>query len=393
MGRAEQLPMSSPEDVGMSTKRLSWIDEAMRRQIGEGQSVGASVLVSRRGRVVYFKQFGLMNAEAAKSMRPDTIVRIYSMTKAITSAAALILYEEGMIALDDPVEKYLPELSARTVYHPEGERPAKTVMTVRHLLLHTSGLIYGKTGGSAIEQQYEDADLLNKDGTLQDLLDKLARLPLAFDPGTEWRYGVSTDVLGAVIERASGQTLAKFFRERIFERLKMVDTGFEVPSSKLDRFAALYERRGEKWHLDDAPTKSRYARPATMFSGGGGLVSTAPDYWRFLMMIAGGGEADGQRLLESKTVDLMTQNQLDGGLADFTQGYGLGFRVLVEPIPSADKHLLGEYSWFGRANTYFWTHPREDLSVIVLEQSLPFTDQPLVVVHSLVYKAIEAMNE
>jgi CubicO group peptidase (beta-lactamase class C family) len=197
-------------------------------------------------------------------------------------------------------------------------------------------------------------------------------------------------VLGAVIERASGQTLAKFFRERIFEPLKMVDTGFEVPPSKLDRFAALYERRGEKWHLDDAPTKSRYARPATMFSGGGGLVSTAPDYWRFLMMIAGSGEADGQRLLKSKTVDLMTQNQLDGGIEDFTQGYGLGFRVLVEPIPLANRHLLGEYSWFGRANTYFWTNPHEDLSVIILQQSLPFTDQTLVVVHPLVYEAIES---
>jgi CubicO group peptidase (beta-lactamase class C family) len=396
IGQAQQLAAAPPNEVGMSARRLAEIDALVNRRVTAGESIGVSVLVSRRGAVVYFKQFGLMDAEAGKPMQPDTIVRIYSMTKAITSAAALMLYDEGKVALDDPVEKFLPELARRTVYNPAGNRPATTTLTVRHLLLHTSGFIYGQDGGTAIQQQYADADLLNKDGTLQDLVDKLARLPLAFDPGTDWEYGVSTDVLGALVQRVSGQTLEEFFRERIFVPLKMVDTAFEVPTNKLGRFAACYERRGQEWRLQDAPATSRYARPATMYSGGGGLVSTAPDYWRFLMMIANGGNAGGTRLLKSKTVQLMTSNQLDdrtGWIADPGQGYGLGFRVLVEPIPLADRRLLTEYGWAGRASTVYWTNPREEITVVVLEQLLPFTDRNFVDVQSHVYEAIEAASE
>jgi CubicO group peptidase (beta-lactamase class C family) len=367
----------------------------MRCRVDEGQMVGASVLVSRRKVIVYFKQFGLMDAEAKKPMQPDTIVRIYSMTKAITSAAALMLYDEGKIALDDPVDKFLPELAGRTVYDPAGNRAARTVLKIRHLLLHTSGLIYGNPEGSAVERQYENADLLNRDGTLQDFIDKLARLPLAFDPGTRWEYGLSTDVLGAVVERASGKTLDEFFRERIFAPLKMVDTAFEVPDGKLQRFATCYERRGDKWIVDDAPATSRYAKRATMYSGGGGLVSTASDYWRFLMMIAGGGKTGDTRLLTPKTADLMTHNQLNEttGWVAPGQGYGFGFRVFVEPLPSADRHLLGEYGWFGRATTTYWTNPRDEITVVILEQTLPYDDRAWVAVHAIVRDAIDQPPE
>ncbi len=313
------------------------------------------------------------------------------MTKPITSAAVLMLYEEGKLALDDPVEKFLPELADRTVYERSGNRPAKSVMTVRHLLLHTSGLIYGRPDGSPIEQQYDEARLLDKDGTLQDMIDKLAGLPLAFDPGTRWEYGVSADVLGAVVERASGQTLEAFFRERIFAPLKMHDTGFEVPPDKLARFAACYERRGGKWVVEDAPATSRYARQATMYSGGGGLVSTAPDYWRFLMMLAGGGTLDGKRLLKAKTVELMTHDQLRPGRdrpSGAEQGFGFGCRVFAEPLAPEDRHLAGEYGWFGRASTSFWTQPREELTVVALEQTLPYDDRTWVAVHEIAYAAI-----
>lgn len=376
----------------MSAHGISQIDDFLRRQIDDGQMVGGSVLVSRRGAVVYFNQFGWMDAEARKPMRPDTIVRIYSMSKPITSMAALILLDEGKIGLDDPVEKFLPELANRSIFDPAGNRPAKSRLTVRHLLLHTSGFVYGNSQGSAIQRLYDQADLLDKDGTLQDLVAKLSCLPLAFDPGERWEYGLSTDVLGAVIERASGQTLNDFLRQRIFVPLKMADTGFEVRANKLDRFAECYERRDNQWVVHDAAATSRFAKPATMYSGGGGLVSTATDYWRFLMMIAGGGKAGATRLLAAKTVGMMTSNQLDKAfcrVVDPGQAFGFGFRILVEPLPSAEKHLLGEYGWFGRASTSFWTNPRDEISVVVLEQSLPFSDKTMVAVQRLVHEAID----
>jgi CubicO group peptidase (beta-lactamase class C family) len=389
----DELPMAAPAEVGMSAEKLAAIDAAIERRIDEGELVGGSVLVSRRGKVVYFKSFGLMDAEAKKPWREDTIARIYSMTKAITSAAVLMLVDDGKVAVDDPVEKFLPELANRTVYDPAGNRPAKTTMTVRDLLRHTSGFIYGNPDGDELAKQYEAADLFSKDkaGLLSDFVAKLGELPLKFDPGTDWHYGVSTDVAGAVVERASGKTLDEFFRERIFEPLGMVDTGFEVPAEKLERFTVCYERKDDKWVVEDDPATSRYAKKVTLYSGGGGLVSTAADYWRFLMMIAGGGEAGGVRLLKPGTVAVMTHNQLDdatGWMDQPGQGFGLGFRVVVEPVPEEDRRMLGEYGWAGRASTQYWTNPREEITVVTLEQTLPYSDKAYVAVQPLAYDAI-----
>jgi CubicO group peptidase (beta-lactamase class C family) len=389
----EELPMAAPKDVGMSAEKLAAIDEAMQRRIEDGELVGGSVLVSRRGQVVYFKSFGLMDAEAKKPWRADTIARIYSMTKAITSAAVLMLVDDGKVAVDDPVAKFLPELAGRTVYDREENRPAKTTMTVRDLLRHTSGFIYGNPEGDDLAKQYEAADLFSKDkaGLLSDFVGKLSKLPLKFDPGTDWHYGVSTDVAGAVVERASGKTLDEFFRERIFEPLGMVDTGFEVPPEKLERFAVCYERKDNAWVVEDNPATSRYAKKATLYSGGGGLASTAADYWRFLMMIAGGGESGGVRLMKPETVALMTHNQLDdqtGWMDEPGQGFGLGFRVVVEPIAEEDRRLLGEYGWAGRASTHYWTNPRDQITVVTLEQTLPYSDKAYVTVQPLAYDAI-----
>lgn len=390
-GLAQQLPTVSPEEVGMSSQKLAKISEVMQQRVEDGEIVGGSVLVARRGKVVFFEQFGHMDAEAQKPWQADTIVRIYSMTKSITTAAALMLVEEGKLALDDPVEKYLPELADRTVYDEAGNQPAKSAMTIQQLMTHTSGLIYGNPEGSPVERLYAEEDLLDRNGTLQDVIDKLSGLPLIFDPGTDWHYGTSTDVLGAVVERVSGKPLDAFLSERIFEPLGMVDTAFQVPPEKLDRFAVCYEQKGGKWTVEDDPATSRYARPATFLSGGGGLVSTASDYWRFFNMIAAGGEAGGKRFLKQETVALMTQNQLDdktGWTDDPGAGFGLGFRVVCEPIPAEDRRLLGEYGWGGMASTQYWANPREEFTVVTLEQSLPYRDSTFVVVNPLVYDAI-----
>lgn len=375
----------------MSSEKLAEIERVMQGRVANGEIYGGSVLVSRRGKVVYFVQYGMMDAAAEKPWQADTIARIYSMTKGITTAAALMLVDEGKLALDDPVEKYLPEFADRTVYDPAGNRPAKSPMTVQQLMLHTSGLVYGNAEGSPIEKQYAVIDALDYQGTLQDLIDKLAGLPLAFDPGTDWHYGLSTDVLGAVVERASGQLLDEFLAERIFAPLGMVDTAFQVPPEKLDRLAVCYETKDDELIVEDEPATSRFGRPATFHSGGGGLVSTAADYWRFLQMIAEGGKAGGKQLLEPETVALMTHNQLDdtsGWVADPGSGFGLGFRVTCEPIPDEDRHLLGEYGWGGRASTHYWTHPGEEITVVTLEQTVPYTDKTFVAVHPLVYAAI-----
>ncbi|QEG37830.1 serine hydrolase domain-containing protein [Bythopirellula goksoeyrii] len=390
-GLAQQLPTVSPEEVGMSSQKLAKISEVMQQRVEDGEIVGGSVLVARRGKVVFFEQFGHMDAEAQKPWQADTIVRIYSMTKSITTAAALMLVEEGKLALDDPVEKYLPELADRTVYDEAGNQPAKSAMTIQQLMTHTSGLIYGNPEGSPVERLYAEEDLLDRNGTLQDVIDKLSGLPLIFDPGTDWHYGTSTDVLGAVVERVSGKPLDAFLSERIFEPLGMVDTAFQVPPEKLDRFAVCYEQKEGKWTVEDDPATSRYARPATFLSGGGGLVSTASDYWRFFNMIAAGGEAGGKRFLKPETVALMTHNQLDdktGWADDPGAGFGLGFRVVCKPIPAEDRRLLGEYGWGGMASTQYWANPREEFTVVTLEQSLPYRDSTFVVANPLVYDAI-----
>ncbi len=207
---------------------------------------------------------------------------------------------------------------------------------------------------------------------------------------------MSVDVLGAVVQRVSGLSLDEFFHQRIFTPLGMVDTGFEVPADKLDRFAACYEWVDGKRRVEDAPATSRYARKATLYSGGGGLVSTATDYWRFLMMLAGGGQAGGVRLLDPKTVELMTHNQLNestGWIDKPGQGFGLGFKVIVEPIPDADRRMLGEYSWAGKASTQYWTNPREELTVVTVEQTLPYSDKTYALVNPLVYDAIVEPNQ
>lgn len=385
--QGETLKLAAPGDAGMDADRLGQIDEIINRRVKNRESIGVSVLISKRDSVVYFKQFGHRDAESMRPMEQDTIFRIYSMTKAITSAAILVLHDDGKLSLDDPLDKHLPELADRTIFAPKGNRRATSQPKLRHLLSHTAGYTYGRKDGTAIQRKYFDADLLDRDCERHDWIDKVSRLPLVSDPGTQWEYGISTDILGAVIERVSGNTLADFLQARIFGPLQMTDTGFHVPANKLHRFAACYERKSDDWTLQDSPTKSRYSGRAKFQSGGGGLVSTASDYWKFLAMIRRGGEFRGVRVLREESVRLMTENQLDFK-TDWTSGWGYGFRVIVEPVPSAESHLLSECISAGRASTTSCINRRENLTVIVLEQVIPYTDQNFVDVHKLAYDAI-----
>jgi CubicO group peptidase (beta-lactamase class C family) len=326
-------------------------------------------------------------------MREDTLFRIYSMTKPITSVALMTLYERAAFSLSDPVHRFIPEWKNLRVYeagnHPAFlSRPCERPMTVRDLLTHTSGLTYGFMEQTNVDAAYRKLGIggaRTEEGTLRDMALKLATLPLEFSPGTAWNYSVATDVCGHLIEVLSGKPLDVFLEEEIFGPLGMVDTSFTVPSEKLDRFATLYSRRRDKsLKIEDDPQDSVYTGERTFLSGGGGLVSTATDYLRFCLMLRGDGELDGARILGRKTLEFMRQNHLPGG-ADigtlargiFSEtlydgvGFGLGFSVELDPQASQVIDSPGQYAWGGAASTAFWIDPLEDLIVIFMTQFMP----------------------
>lgn len=340
-----------------------------------------------------------MDIEGNKPMRDDAIVRIYSMSKAITTAAALTLYDEGKVGLDDPVSKHLPDLKSCQVQGKDGPFKPEKEMTVRDLMRHTSGLNYGTgtSGNDVADKLFREAKVLDPDSTLADMAAKLGRVPLAFERGKDWRYGVSSDLLGRVVEVVSGQSLDKYFQQQIFKPLDMKGTGFFVPNEKLERFAANYTSDGKgSLTLLDAPAKSVYRKSPKLLSGGGGLVSTARDYMRFLMMIAQGGELDGVRVLSDKTVRLMTTNQLSesiGWIKFGTQiregvGFGLGFSVRVKASDWDPNGRLGEYGWGGAASTHYWTSPKDELVVATMEQTMPYSFLTEFAVKGLIYDAV-----
>jgi CubicO group peptidase (beta-lactamase class C family) len=385
---------SRPERAGFSAERLARIDEHLRRRYVEpGKIAGALTLVHRRGELAWCSPLGLADRERGAPLREDTIFRIYSMTKPITSVALMMLFEEGHFQLDDPVEKAIPAWKDLRVYaagnHPAfATRPCERPMTIRHLLSHTAGLTYGFMERTNVDRAYRKLGIgtfgRSHGGDLRDLVDLLARVPLEFSPGSAWNYSVATDVCGFLVEHFSGERFDAFLRRRIFGPLKMEDTGFFVPDEKLPRFAACYERGPDKsLRLMDDPHASHYRREPRLLGGGGGLVSTARDYLRFCRMLLGGGELDGARLLSRKTIELMTRNHLPGGrdLTDcsigmFSEveqagtGFGLGFSVLLDPV-RAGGGSAGSYAWGGAASTIFWIDPAEDLIVVFMTQLFP----------------------
>lgn len=335
-------------------------------------------MVSHGGKIGCFRSYGQMDREAGKVMQRDTIFRIYSMSKAITTAAALTLYEAEKLDLKDPVSKYIPSFANLQVAAPEGLRMPVREMTVRDLMLHTAGLSYG-SGPDAVKEGYTRLKPLESTN-LTEMMEKLAQIPLAFDPGSDWLYSVATDVLGRVIEVASGTPLDKFLQQTIFEPLDMPDTAFSVPPEKLARFAANYSRSTNGLKVIDAPVDSKFAKQVTLFSGGGGLVSTARDYMRFLRMIEEGGTLGGHQILRRGTVNLMRNNQLPakafpiyfGNEVRYGTGFGLGFCVRTANTDWDPAGHVGEYGWGGAASTHYWVSPADRLIVVTLEQIMPY---------------------
>jgi CubicO group peptidase (beta-lactamase class C family) len=391
---AREIPVVTPDKAGLAEAKLAEIGPFMEREVSDQKISGGIVIVSHEGKIGFFHSYGLRDCEAKKPMTPDTIFRIYSMSKAITSAAALHLYDAGKLGLDDPVSKYIPSFADLKVAASAGLRPPARPMTVRDLMLHISGLTYGD-GPDALKEAWGRLKPMEATN-LAEMAEKLAQVPLAFDPGTDWNYGVGIDVLGRVIEVASGQSLDAFLDQVIFRPLDMQDTAFSVPAEKLDRFAANYTR-SNGLSVIDAPATSKFAGKVTLFSGGGGLVSTARDYMRFLTMIEGGGTLEGHRILRDQTVKLMTCNLLPtaaypihfGTERRYGAGFGLGFAVRTENTSWDPDAHLGEFSWDGAASTHYWVSPADKLIVVTLEQIMPYEWDTERGVKKIIYQALK----
>ena len=385
-----------PEDVGLSTPRLATISQWMRRWVDSGSLPGLLVAIVRNDRLAWLETYGYRDRETSRPVEPDTIYRIYSMTKPITTVAALMLYEEGCFQLDDPVARFIPAFADTTVFASGDADVFTTVplarpITVHDLMIHTSGLTYGFQHEHAVDALYRrhriefNANL----GPLADLVDATAAQPLVFQPGTRWNYSVSTDVLGRLVEIWSGVPLDTFFEERIFRPLGMRDTGFHVRDGEHGRLASCYAQADDGGlALVDAAGESRFLQPAATLSGGGGLVSTAADYLRFMRMLRARGTFERARLLGRKSVELMTMSHLPGDLADMGRprfaempfagiGFGLGVSVLLDPAKARILGSPGEYAWGGMAGTAFWVDPVEDLMVLLLTQLVPSSAYPI----------------
>jgi CubicO group peptidase (beta-lactamase class C family) len=372
---AADLATVPAENVGMSSERLARITALTRGYVDEGKLAGVVTLIARHGKIVHYEAVGKQNLETGAPLARDTLFRIYSMTKPITAVAAMILYEEGKFQLTDPVSKFVPELKDLKVLKDGEEKPAQSQMNMQQLLSHTAGFSYGFSASDPVDKRYQDDKLLSSKD-LDEFIKKLAGIPLRHEPGTRWHYSVAVDVTGAVIERISGQRLDRFLKERIFAPLKMEDTFFEVPESKLARFGTNHRWNAEQRKLEVLPP-SNYPiyRNTTFFSGGGGLVSTAMDYMRFAEMLRNGGEFEGLRILSPKTIQLMTMDHLTAAVKPATgsessrgSGFGLGFGVITDVPKTGVVGSVGEYSWSGAAGTTFWVDPREEIVVVAMVQ-------------------------
>ena len=392
-----ELSVTDPGVVGMSREKLQMVGNAVRGFIRDKRIAGASVMISRKGKIVYAGNFGLRDIENKKPMTEDTIFRVYSMTKAVTSVAAMILVESGQLRLEDKVSKHLPAFTKAQVWKDAQLVAPRKPATVKDLLCHTSGYSYGDTGIQEIDAPHLEHGALRETTKLSDFSTQAARIPMAFEPGAGWLYGISTDLLGAVVERASGMALDQFFESRIFTPLGMIDTGFIIPEDKRMRLAAAYNSDNQGSLSRRNSELFTYSSRTRLLSGGGGLASTILDYTRFLQMIANGGEWNGQRLLQKKTVETMTRNHLSGpampirfpGNIRHGTGFGLGFSVKTAQTDWNKAGRLGEYGWGGMLSTHFWISPADQLVVVTMEQTYPFDFLLEDALKPLIYAAIE----
>ena len=395
---------------GFSTEKLGNIESYLQEKyIDTNRYVGTLTGIYRNGQLGFISTLGLMDRESRKPIERDTIFRIYSMTKPITSVALMSLYEKGLFQLDDPVSEYIPAFKDLNVYAEGIFGNYKTTypdreMTIRDLLSHQSGLTYGFMERSNVDAAYRELGIEKESQqNLQEFVNVLSTIPLEFSPGTAWNYSVSTDVCGYLIEVISGKTLDMFLEEEIFQPLGMADTGFYVPSSKTWRLSSNYEyREGQEPILVDDANTGSYINPPTLFSGGGGLVSTLDDYMAFCKMVLGRGSLEGHRILSRKTLDLMSSNHLTNGKdlrscaygrwseTSYTGvGFGLGFSILLDPAASQVSGSKGELAWGGAASTAFWIDPLEDMAVVFLTQLLPSSTYNVRrELRSLVYSAL-----
>jgi CubicO group peptidase (beta-lactamase class C family) len=391
---AQSLPRSAPEKAGMSSERLDRIKPLMQKYVDEGKLPGVLTMVARNGKIVHLETVGKRDVAEDKPLTEDAIFRIYSMSKPVTSVAVMMLYEDGLFRLDDPVSKFIPEFENLKVFKNKTNDiievdDVKKEMTIRHLLTHTSGLIYG-WNDRPVDTLYAEAKIFEKGTTLKQMIQKLADIPLMFQPGSEFEYSVSVDVLGYLVEVISGMPFTQFLEERIFKPLKMNDTGFEVPEDKRGRYAELYFHNQEEEKMVAAEESPLGDGEYKFFpSGGGGLVSTADDYMRFCQMMLNNGELDGARILGKKTVELIRLNHLPDGVQMWGSdavGFGLGYSVILDMAKTGSLNSEGTYEWGGAAATKFWIDPEENLIAILMTQLMgnpyPFQEEFRVLTYS-----------
>ena len=389
--------------LSFSVERSLRINNLMNRYVESGKLAGVVTCVAHRGQVVHLDACGYQNLETKTPMATDSIFRIYSMTKPITAMALMMLYEDSLFNLTDPVSRYIPAFADVKVLGANGqlEAPIRSV-TVQDLLRHTAGLSYGGFDDTQllVDRLYDEADLFSSTITNEEFVNRVVRLPLAFHPGTQWHYSVSSDVCGYLVEVLSGMPLADYMQEKIFAPLGMVDTAFHIDPSKLERFCTLYGKTPDSdFGILDTPETSEYLPPVNFSSGGGGLISTVEDYLQFAACMLNKGRLNDARLLGPKTVELMTSNHLSTPLLPIAfegtepmlgMGYGLGFGVMLDVAQTGMMGSVGDHSWGGFAETFFWIDPQEDLIAIMMTQYLPSQTYPIrSEFRTAVYQALE----
>ena len=405
------FPQTKPESVSMSGERLDRIVPAMMTFVDQNQLPGLITAIARKGKIVHFEAIEQRSNNVSAKLLPDTIFRMYSQTKPIAGVAAMLLLEEGLFSLDDPIAEYLPEFKEMKVYTESGDGSSKlvdaTYITIRHLLTHTSGITGPNLGleddywNNPVSQMYLDAGLIGSLGRLSGLTSKeyvkrISSLPLIAQPGTTWHYGESISVLGRLLEVVSGQSYDDFLRLRLFEPLGMTDTGYYVPPHKIKRLAPLYQEQpdGSIAQADLSACGGNYGKQPSYTLASGGLVSTASDYMRFSQMLANGGELDGVRLLSPNTVNLIMCNHLGTDFGDTPLqhqkgvGFGLAGSVIVDAIAAGSLGSEGEYGWGGSAGTWFWVDRKQEVIGLVLTQVMSSTSNYRKIFHQLVYQAI-----
>jgi len=401
---AGSLQTTRPEKVGMSPARVAHIGEYLQQLVDDGKSAGFQLVVARRGKVVMQDDFGVLNVETGEPVTDESLFRIFSMTKPVMGVAMMMLYEDGLFSLSDPVSRYIPEFGDLKVYagtDDQGqnilEEPGRP-MIMEDLFRHTSGLTYGYFGDTPVDRQYVDANLLDPQSTLQTMIDGLAGLPLLYQPGTRYEYSMSVDVQAYLIEKFTGKDVESFLRERVFIPLGMDETMAWVAPPVANRLSQIHTQ-DENGHLKVLTqalgrdiAQPAYEKPR-LFNGGGQLISTADDYYRFAQMLLNGGELDGVRLLAPSTVDMMTSNRLPATVAgrqiDPGIGHGFNLRVVFDRTQVGFPAHNGEFGHGGMASTYFWADPDDELVVVLMSQYLPYSGQVYSdMLHRLVHAAI-----